>query len=100
MKQDKAKQAARDESLVPSNARIKIGKSNLRMDHSAKQREETYQVALDIIKNTPFYNAFLMLTIKKVKKSSSYQFVIDHKTCEIDVDIFREILDISPKVEN
>ncbi|GJW73833.1 hypothetical protein Tco_0133203 [Tanacetum coccineum] len=110
MKQDKVKQAARDEKLVSSNARVKIGKSNLRMDPSTKQREETYQVALDIIKNTPFFNAFLIssdvpeiymqqfwLTIKKVNKSSSYQFVIYHKTCEIDVDIFREILDISPK---
>ncbi|GJU27122.1 hypothetical protein Tco_1165743 [Tanacetum coccineum] len=84
MKQDKVKQAARDEKLVPSNARVKIGKNNLRMDPFTKQREETYQVTLDIIKNTPFFNAFLILA----------------DTCEIDVDIFREILDISPKFEN
>ncbi|GKC07463.1 hypothetical protein Tco_0999073 [Tanacetum coccineum] len=84
MKQDKVKQAARDEKLVPSNARVKVGKSNLRMDPFTKQREETYQVTLDIIKNTPFFNAILILA----------------DTCEIDVDIFREILDISPKVEN
>ncbi|GJU62212.1 ribonuclease H-like domain-containing protein [Tanacetum coccineum] len=67
IKQDKAKQAACDESLVPSNARVKIGNArvkigtnNLRMDPSVKQREETYQVALDIFKITPFYNAFLV----------------------------------------
>nr|GFA84547.1 hypothetical protein [Tanacetum cinerariifolium] len=58
MKQDKAKQAARDESLK------------------------------------------FWLTIKNVKKSSCYQFVIDHKTCKINVHIFREILDIFLKVEN
>ncbi|GKA91425.1 retrovirus-related pol polyprotein from transposon TNT 1-94 [Tanacetum coccineum] len=59
MKQDKAKQAARDESLVPSNARInignarvKIGTNNLRMYPSAKQKEETYQVAHDVFKIT------------------------------------------------
>ncbi|GKE12849.1 hypothetical protein Tco_1416400, partial [Tanacetum coccineum] len=94
MKQDNAKQAARDEKLVPLNDRVKIGKSNLRMDPFVTQREETYQVVLDIIKNTPFYNAFLIfadvpeiymqqfwLTITKVKKFSFYQFDIDNKTC-------------------
>ncbi|GJW59021.1 hypothetical protein Tco_0105752 [Tanacetum coccineum] len=113
MKQDKAKQVARDEKLVPSDDRVKIGNSNLRIDPSMTQREETFQVTLDILKNTPFYNAFLIsvdvleiymqqfcLTVEKVKKSSSYQFNIDHKTCHIDVDIFRKILDISLKVEN
>ncbi|GJS91477.1 hypothetical protein Tco_0774113 [Tanacetum coccineum] len=40
------------------------------------------------------------LTIEKIKKSSSYQFNNDHKMCYIDVDIFRKILDLSPKVEN
>ncbi|GKC30632.1 hypothetical protein Tco_1037926 [Tanacetum coccineum] len=34
MKQDKAQQAARDEKLVPSDDRVKTGKSNLRMDPS------------------------------------------------------------------
>ncbi|GKC48856.1 hypothetical protein Tco_1071601 [Tanacetum coccineum] len=113
MKQDKAQQAARDEKLVPSDDIVKIGKSNLRMDPSVTQKEETYQVILDINKNTPFYNAFLIsadvpviymqqfwLTIKKVKKSSFYQFGIDNKTCQIDVEIFQEILRICPKVQN
>ncbi|GJZ56404.1 hypothetical protein Tco_0611597 [Tanacetum coccineum] len=58
MKQDKAQQAVRDEKLVPSADRVKIGKSNLRMDPSVTQKEETYQVVLDIIKNTPCYNTF------------------------------------------
>ncbi|GJS34254.1 hypothetical protein Tco_0532636 [Tanacetum coccineum] len=70
------------------------------MNPSITQREETYQVALDIIKNTPFYKAFLIsadgleiymqqfwLTIKKVKKSFFYQIDIDNKTCQIDVEL-------------
>ncbi|GJR92569.1 hypothetical protein Tco_0264743 [Tanacetum coccineum] len=61
MKQDKAKQVARDENLVTSDDRVKIGISNLRINPSITQREETFQ---------------------------------------IDVDIFRKVLDISPKVEN
>ncbi|GJV57876.1 hypothetical protein Tco_1458881 [Tanacetum coccineum] len=88
MKQHNAKQAARDEKLVPSDDKVKIGKSNLRMDPSVTQKEETYQVVLDIIKNTPCYNTFFIsadvpkiymqefwLTIKKVKKSSFYQCI-------------------------
>nr|GEW34331.1 hypothetical protein [Tanacetum cinerariifolium] len=83
------------------------------MDPSVTQREETYQVVLDIIKNTPCYKAFLIsadvleiymqqfwLTIKKVKKPSFYQFDIDNKTSQIDVEIFREILNICLKVPN
>ncbi|GJZ21354.1 MAK10-like protein [Tanacetum coccineum] len=56
----KAQQAARDKKLVPTEDRVKIGKSNLRMDPTLTQKEETYQVILDIIKNTPCYNAFLI----------------------------------------
>ncbi|GKA08847.1 hypothetical protein Tco_0688178 [Tanacetum coccineum] len=109
MKQDKAKQAARDESLVSSNARVKISNARVKIGtNNLRMEEKTYQVALDIFKITLFYNAFLVsadvpeiymqqfwFTIKKVQNSSSYQFVIDHKTCEIDADIFKKILDIS-----
>ncbi|GJS56741.1 hypothetical protein Tco_0651525 [Tanacetum coccineum] len=100
MKQDKAQQTARDEKFVPLDDRVKIGKSNLRMDPSVTQREETYQAVLDIIENAPCYNAFIIsadvpeiymqqfwLMIKKVKRSSFYQFDIDNKTCQIDVEL-------------
>ncbi|GJT68278.1 hypothetical protein Tco_1019758 [Tanacetum coccineum] len=93
MKQDKAKQIACDEKLVPTDDRVKIEKSNLRIDPSMTQTEETFQVALDILKNVPFYNSFLIsaevleiymhpfwFTIEKVKRASYYKFEIDHKT--------------------
>ncbi|GJW96761.1 hypothetical protein Tco_0178569 [Tanacetum coccineum] len=35
-----------------------------------------------------------------VKRSSLYKFVINNKTYQIDVEIFQEILDICPRVEN
>ncbi|GJU21670.1 hypothetical protein Tco_1155012 [Tanacetum coccineum] len=100
MHREQAQQAARDEKLVPIEYRVKIGKSNLRMDPTLTQKEEKYQVMLDIIKNTPCYNVFLTFanvpviymqqfwfTIKKVKKSSFYQFDIANKTCKIDVNV-------------
>ncbi|GJT67222.1 hypothetical protein Tco_1018702 [Tanacetum coccineum] len=67
----------------------------------------------DIIKNIPCYNAFLItadvpeiymqqfwFTIKEVKKSSFYQFDIANKTCQIDVELFQEILGLYPRVQN
>ncbi|GKA83159.1 hypothetical protein Tco_0789907 [Tanacetum coccineum] len=81
MKQDNAKQAAHDENLVPSADRVKIGKSNLRMDPFVNQREETYQVVLEIIKNTPFYNTFLIFadrTISTSKKKQSNEKLVLH----------------------
>ncbi|GKD10740.1 hypothetical protein Tco_1190425 [Tanacetum coccineum] len=88
MHREQAQQAARDEKLVPIEDRVKIGKSNLRMDPTLTQKEEKYQVMLDIIKNTPCYMQQFWFTIKKVKKSSFYQFDIDNKTCKIDVEVF------------
>ncbi|GJR28450.1 hypothetical protein Tco_1104682 [Tanacetum coccineum] len=113
MKLDKAKQAAMDEKLVPTAERVKIRLSNLRIDPTITQREETFQVALDILKHTLFYNAFLISddvpeiymqqfwsSICKIKRSSFYEFEVDQKTFQIDAEVFRKILDISPRVEN
>ncbi|GJW18507.1 hypothetical protein Tco_0025943 [Tanacetum coccineum] len=113
MKQDIAKQVARDENLVPTDDKVKIAKNNLRIDPSLTQTEETFQVALYILKNVPFYNAFLIsvevpeiymqqfwFIIEKVKRTSYNKFEIDHKTCQIDVDTFRKILNLTPNVEN
>ncbi|GKE67846.1 hypothetical protein Tco_1522007 [Tanacetum coccineum] len=87
MKQDKAQQAAHDEKLVPTEDRVKIRSSNLIIDPTITQKEETYQFQF-------------WFTITKVKKSSFYQFDLDNKKCQIDVKLFREILGISPRVPN
>ncbi|GKB32786.1 hypothetical protein Tco_0872187 [Tanacetum coccineum] len=60
MRQEQAQQAARDEKLVSTKDRVKIGKSNIRIDPTLTQKEKTYQVILDIIKDTLCYNAFLI----------------------------------------
>nr|GEZ25300.1 hypothetical protein [Tanacetum cinerariifolium] len=113
MHHEQAQQAAHDEKLVSTEKGVKIRKSNLKMDPTLAQKEETYQVILDIIKNTPCFNAFLIsadvpeiykqqywFTIKRVKKSSFYEFDLDKKTCQIDVELFQEILGISLRVPN
>nr|GEW02297.1 hypothetical protein [Tanacetum cinerariifolium] len=37
--------------------------------------------------------------IEKVKRTSYYKFEIDHKTCQIDVDTFKKILNLTLNVE-
>ncbi|GJY49449.1 hypothetical protein Tco_0439405 [Tanacetum coccineum] len=55
-----AKQVALDNSLVPSEKRLKIEECNARIEFSKPQREETYQVTLDALKLSPCYPAFLI----------------------------------------
>ncbi|GKF09980.1 hypothetical protein Tco_0044204 [Tanacetum coccineum] len=55
-----AKQVALDNSLVPSEKRLKIEKCNAKIEFSKPQREETYQVTLDALKLSPCYPAFLI----------------------------------------
>ncbi|GJZ74036.1 hypothetical protein Tco_0638182 [Tanacetum coccineum] len=71
MHREQAQQVARDEKLVPTKDKVKIV-SNLRMDPTITQKEETYQVILDIIKNTPCYNAFpfLLMCLKSTCSNS------------------------------
>ncbi|GJR20478.1 hypothetical protein Tco_0969005 [Tanacetum coccineum] len=38
-------------------------------------------------------------TIKKVKDSESYEFLLANKKCIVDVEVFRKIMDIFPRVE-
>ncbi|GJU75037.1 hypothetical protein Tco_1266442 [Tanacetum coccineum] len=39
-------------------------------------------------------------TVKKVKKSSFYEFDLDDKKCRVDVEPFRKIFGISQRVPN
>ncbi|GJU36358.1 hypothetical protein Tco_1184712 [Tanacetum coccineum] len=77
------------------------------------QKEPTYQVILDALALSPCYLAFLItadvseiymqqfwFTISKIKDSTSYQFKPDKKKCRIDVEVFREILQICPRLPN
>ncbi|GKB49511.1 hypothetical protein Tco_0900264 [Tanacetum coccineum] len=38
-------------------------------------------------------------SVKKVKKSSFYEFDLDEKKCRVDVELFMKILDICPRVQ-
>ncbi|GJT19237.1 hypothetical protein Tco_0877943 [Tanacetum coccineum] len=41
----------------------------------------------------------LWYTIKKVKESESYEFILANKKCIVNAEVFRKISDICPRVE-
>ncbi|GJV13772.1 hypothetical protein Tco_1355313 [Tanacetum coccineum] len=103
---------AHDEKWVPSAERVKISSTNLRLETTVPQKEETFQVLIDIIKNSTCFKAFTIstdvpeifmqqfwYTIKKVQGTDSYEFLLAKK-CRVDAEVFRKILDICPRVES
>ncbi|GJR46105.1 hypothetical protein Tco_1314208 [Tanacetum coccineum] len=82
------------------------------METIVKQKEETFQVVIDVIKNSTCFKAFTIsadvpeilmqqfwYTITKIKDSKSYEFLLADKKCVIDAEVFRKILDICPRKE-
>nr|GEZ07587.1 hypothetical protein [Tanacetum cinerariifolium] len=106
-----ANQIALNNALVPPEARLKIGECNRRIEFFKPQRKATYQVTLDALKLSPCYLTFLITaevpkiymhqywnTINKVQDSTSYRFKLDNKRFRVDAEVFRDILQICPKL--
>ncbi|GJR25411.1 hypothetical protein Tco_1101643 [Tanacetum coccineum] len=85
----------------------------MRIDPTNTPKEPTYQVVLDALALTTCYPAFLITsevleiymhqlwhTITKIKNASSYKFKLDKKKCTIDVEVFRDVLQICPRLPN
>ncbi|GKB17698.1 hypothetical protein Tco_0851621, partial [Tanacetum coccineum] len=85
-----AQQIFLDNALVAPEDRVKIGKCNMRIDPTKTQKEATYQVILDTLAPSPCYNAFLITA----------DFKLDKKKCIISVEVFREVLQIFPRLLN
>ncbi|GKE55083.1 hypothetical protein Tco_1490239, partial [Tanacetum coccineum] len=74
-----------------------------------KPKEPTYQVVLDALALTSCYPAFLITAEVPViymhqfwatvnKHKASYRFKIDNKRFFVNVEVFRDILNIFPRV--
>ncbi|GKC76391.1 hypothetical protein Tco_1127165 [Tanacetum coccineum] len=105
-----AQQVALDNALVPLEKRVEIGKYSMRIDPVKTKKEPTYQVVLDALALTTCYPAFLIttdvpeiymhqfwFTINK-KDSTLYRFKIDKKRTTLNMEIFREIFQIYPRL--
>ncbi|GJW97379.1 hypothetical protein Tco_0179187 [Tanacetum coccineum] len=105
----RTQQKALDDELVAPANRLKIGKSNLRLSSDLKSKEPTLQVVLDALKLTPFYNAFEISAdvpeiymqefwVTVTRHHSSLRFKLNGKSHTLNVDTFRDMLKICPKL--
>ncbi|GKC31566.1 hypothetical protein Tco_1038860 [Tanacetum coccineum] len=63
---------ARDEKWVPTKERVKISTTNVRLETTVPQKEETFQVIINVIKNSTYYKAFTISS--KVSELFMQQF--------------------------
>ncbi|GJS02569.1 hypothetical protein Tco_0319077 [Tanacetum coccineum] len=109
MNATQAQQKALDDARVSPADRLEFGKCNMRLQTDIKPKEATFQVVMDALALTHFYQAFLITaevpaiymqefwaTVSVHK--SSIRFTINKKKFSLDVEIFREILQICPKI--
>ncbi|GJZ73460.1 retrovirus-related pol polyprotein from transposon TNT 1-94 [Tanacetum coccineum] len=91
---------------------FKISSTNIRLETTVPQKEETFQVVIDLVKNSTCFKAFTIFadvpeifiqqfwySIKKVQGTNSYEFLLANKKCTVNAEVFRTILDIGPRVE-
>ncbi|GJV12561.1 hypothetical protein Tco_1354102 [Tanacetum coccineum] len=106
-----ADQIALDDALVAPANRLKIGKCNLRLSSDVTSKEATLQVVYDVLKLTPFYKAFQVSTdvpdiymqefwASAYIHNRSVRFKMNNKKHILNLDQFRDILQIYPKVGN
>nr|GEX30731.1 hypothetical protein [Tanacetum cinerariifolium] len=75
-------QVAMDEALVPHCQRLRIGRSNFRLLSNIKYKESTLQLVYDVLRLCSFFKAFL----------------IDNKKHIVNLESFRDMLHICPRV--
>ncbi|GJX84517.1 hypothetical protein Tco_0335291 [Tanacetum coccineum] len=78
---------ARDEKWVPSTERVKISSTNVRLETTVPWKEETFQVIIDIIKNSTCFKAFTIFADVPEIFMQQFWYTI------------KKILDICPRVK-
>ncbi|GJU43537.1 hypothetical protein Tco_1200803 [Tanacetum coccineum] len=106
----RADQITKDNALVAPKNQKAIGKFNMQIEPRIKRpNETTYQVVRDALALTTCYPAFLISADVLViymhqfwdtvyKHGSYYRFKIDNKKFTMNVEEFREILNICPRI--
>nr|GFB52852.1 hypothetical protein [Tanacetum cinerariifolium] len=104
-------QTTLDESLVPSSQRLRIGRSNFRLPSDIQTKEATLQVVYDVLRNSPLFWAFQVTAdVPEIYMQefwataklhhNSIRFKIDTRKSVLDLEAFREMLHISPRIPN
>ncbi|GJT82027.1 retrovirus-related pol polyprotein from transposon TNT 1-94 [Tanacetum coccineum] len=111
-KLEKQQVVARDDKWVPFSERVNISSTNIRLETTVPQKEETSQIVIDVIKNSTIFKDFTIsadvpeifmqqfwYSIKKVQDTNSYEFLLANKKCTVNAEVFRKILNLCPRVE-
>ncbi|GJU70942.1 hypothetical protein Tco_1262347 [Tanacetum coccineum] len=105
----KEQQQALDDALVPREQRLRIGNCNYRLSTIFKPKEPTFQVALDVLSLTPFYQAFLIsgsvpaIYMHEFWATDSYhkhciKFKMNKNNYSFDLETFRDMIQICPNL--
>nr|GEU88758.1 hypothetical protein [Tanacetum cinerariifolium] len=104
-------QVALDEALVPHASRLRIGKSTFRLRSDIASKESTLQVVYDVLRLTSFFKAFLVTAdvpdiymqefwATAIVHHHSIRFKMNNKKCIVNLEYFREMLHICPRIPN
>nr|GEY20383.1 reverse transcriptase domain-containing protein [Tanacetum cinerariifolium] len=102
-------QVALDEALVPHAHRLRIGRSNFRLLSDISSKESTLQIVYDVLRLTPFFKAYLVTAYvleiymqefwaTAMVHHHSIQFKMENKKHIVDLESFREMLHICPRI--
>nr|GFB95474.1 hypothetical protein [Tanacetum cinerariifolium] len=105
------KQTVLDESLIPSTQRLRIRRSNFRLPSDIQSKEATLQVVYDVLRNSPLFRAFqVTVDVPEIYMQefwattklhhNSIRFKIDTRKSVLDLEAFREMVHISPRIPN
>nr|GEY45392.1 hypothetical protein [Tanacetum cinerariifolium] len=95
-------QVAMDEALVPHARRLRIGMSNFHLLSDISSKESTLQLVYDVLRQTPFFKAFLVTTdvleiymqefwVTATVHHHSIRFKMDNKKHIVNLDSFKEM---------
>nr|GEZ19797.1 hypothetical protein [Tanacetum cinerariifolium] len=104
-------QVALDEALVLGNKRLRIGRSNFRLPSDIQSKESTLQVVYDVLRISPFFKAFLVTAdvpeiymqefwATAYVHQNSIRFKMNTRKNIVDLEAFREMFHIIPRVEH
>ncbi|GJY71449.1 retrovirus-related pol polyprotein from transposon TNT 1-94 [Tanacetum coccineum] len=99
----------RHEQIVPRSQWLTIGKSNLLFNAQKIQKNPIFQISVDILSNTNFFQAFtasanvpaiylqqFWITMKYNEKTRVYSCQVDEQWFDLSADILRKALAITP----
>nr|GEX75549.1 retrovirus-related Pol polyprotein from transposon TNT 1-94 [Tanacetum cinerariifolium] len=102
-------QVALDDALVPSTQGLRIGRSNFQLPSDIQSKESTLQLVYDVLCRCPFFKALLVtadvhevymqeLWATTYVHQRSIQFKMNNNKHIVDLESFREMLHICPRI--